>query len=473
MSPSLMESTGPHTATAPRPLPGPSNLFAGAAAYRFLTNPFEFLQSLARTYGDLVGFRIGPVRYCLVNRAECIRDVLVTRQAEFTKGAVLAYVTKWIMGNGLLSSEGDFHLRQRRLCQPAFDPEHLARYGDIMVRSASDVRDRWRDGDVVDLYEEMNQLALSTAARTLFGFDIGEQLEEFRKAYSEVQRGYSLLQLMLSVFIYKLGVQRHFSSSRSRRGRQRLDEIVYGVIAAKQAAADPGDDLLASLIRATDSEGDGLGMDRQQLRDEAMTFILAGHDTVATSLTWSWYLLSQHPREADKLREEVDAIAPDRPLTAADLPRLRQATCVFQETMRLYPAIWTIGRTAIADVVLDGYRIPGGCQVLVSPFVTHRDARYFPDPLSFRPERWAEGAPPPPDLAYFPFGGGKRRCIGRSFALMEGALVLATLAQQWNMRCLDAQPPDVRRALVLQPRRRITMRLERRRDATPRVGREG
>jgi cytochrome P450 len=448
-----------------RPLPGPPSILAPWAAVRFLTNPFAFLQSLTTRYGDVVGFRLGPVKYCLINRPDLIHEVLVARQAEFTKGAVLAHVAKSVMGNGLLSSEGDFHLRQRRLCQPAFDPQHLVRYAEVMVEAAADLSARWRDNEEIDLYDTISALSLSIAAQTLFGFNMQAQLNEFRTTYNEMQHGYSMLQLMVSVMVYKLGIQRHFSSRRGELSRKRLDEIVYGVIAAKQQAEEPGDDLLSHLIRATDVDGDGAGMDRQQLRDEAMTFILAGHDTIATSLTWTWELLSRHPAVEARLHAELDALAGDQPLTADDLPRLKYTSQVFLEAMRLYPAIWTIGRSATAEVLLDGYRIPAGCLVMVSPYVTQRDSRYFPDPLAFRPERWSEEAAPP-ELAYFPFGGGKRRCIGRSFALMEGPLVLATLARGWRMRRLDSQPADVRRGIVLKPRYPIRMRVERR-SASP------
>ena len=447
-----------------RPLPGPSRWLAPVHGVAFIVDPFSFLRSISERYGDIAGFRMGPVRYCLLNRPDYIKEVLVTRNSEFTKGSVLQHTFRWIMGNGLLSSEGDFHLRQRRLCQPAFEPARIARYVPNIVNAAEAMQSNWRDGDQVNAYETMNELALTIASQTLFGCAMGDRLHEFHCAYTDVQRGFSLFQVATSVLMYKLGIKSHFSQRRSREARQRLDDIVYGFIDEKQHAG--GDDLISSLIRATDTEGDGRGMDRKQIRDEAMTFLIAGHDTIAATLTWSWYLLAENPECEARLHAELDAVLGDRSPTHDDLPRLPYAQRVFMETMRLYPAIWTIGRTAIRDVVLDGYRIPVGCNVMVSPYLTQRDGRYFPDPERFDPDRWRDDASPPADLSYYPFGGGKRRCIGRGFALTEGPLVLSTLARSWRMRRVDAAPMDVRRAVVLSPRTPLLMTLERRKRAT-------
>jgi cytochrome P450 len=439
--------------------PGPSPLSALTNAVRFMTNPFAFLQSLTARYGGLVRFHLGPVPYCLVNRPDWIHEVLVDRTGRWTKGAGLAHAGRWIMGNGLLSSEGAIHQRQRRLCQPAFDSQHLTRYGDVMVRLAVEQADRWRDSEVVDLYDTMSELSLAVAAQTLFGFDDPDRLAEFHATYAELTRGFSLWQLMLSVLLFKLGLRRHVVFRRSERTRDRLDAIIYGVIDAKQSAADPGDDLLAQLIQATDSAGDGARMERQQLRDEAMTFLLAGHDTIAATLTWTWILLAEHPEVESRLHAELDAFAATARFSATDLPRLPYTTRVLQEVMRLYPAIWTMGRSSAVEMTIGGYRVPAGTQVMISPWVTHRDPAYFPEPEAFRPERWSDHSS---SSVFLPFGGGRRMCIGRNYALMEGTLVLATLARQWRVRKIDSDRVDIRRGVVLKPRRPVRVRLERR-----------
>jgi cytochrome P450 len=402
---------------------------------------------VAREHGDCATLRYGPAKVFLLSHPDLIEQVLVTRSANFTKHWGLRAARR-LLGNGLLTSEGDFWRRQRRLIQPAFTRERVASYGAAMVQLADRRAAAWRDGEVRDLHEDMSQLALEIAAETLFGAD--EMQEETRKvieALQELTAGFGsrfFRVVHLPAYLPTLGNVRRELAAR------RLDGIIYDLIRRHRAGGQRSD-LLGILLHARD-EDDGTRMTDRQLRDEAMTLFLAGHDTTALTLTWGWYLLARHPEVAQTLAAEADAVLGGRPPTPDDLPRLRYADAVVHEIMRLYPSAYIIGRQAIEPCELAGYRVPVKGTVLMSQWVVHRDPRWYDEPERFLPERWTDGLLRRlPKYAYFPFGGGPRVCIGNHFAMMEATLVLTAVARNWAFSVPPGEP-------AVKPRPAVTLR---------------
>jgi len=378
------------------------------------------------------------------------------------KGHVLQRA-KMLLGEGLLTSEGEFHLRQRRLVQPAFHRQRIAAYTQEMVDRAWITGDRWRDGETVDMDREMMALTLAIVARTLFDADVDAEADEIGGALTEV------LRLFQTVFIPGMQLVDRLPLPHTRRfarARGRLDETIYRLIAVRRAELARGrerGDLLSTMLTAQDAEGDGGSMTDEQLRDEAMTLFLAGHETTSNALTWTWYLLSQHPAVEARLHDEVDRVLGDRRATADDLASLPYTRMVLSESMRLYPPAYAIGRRALEDYEVRGIVISRGSLVVVSPLVTHRDARWFPDPERFDPERWTpEAQGTRPKFSYFPFGGGTRMCIGDQFAWTEGMLLLTTLAQRWRAELAAGQRVAMKPMITLRPRYGMRMVLRRR-----------
>jgi cytochrome P450 len=412
---------------------------------------------LTERYGDLVYFEFGPQPMFLVNNPDYIRDVFVTHNRKFMKGEGLQRA-KRLLGEGLLTSEGEFHLRQRRLAQPAFHRQRIAGYAATMVEYAGRACDRWRAGETRDVAREMMRLTLAIAGKTLFDANVEGEADEIGKALTTTFELFNTLTLPFRQLLERLPLP---ASKRFVKARERLDATIYRIINERRAGGEDRGDLLSMLIAARDEEGDGSGMTDEQLRDEAMTIFLAGHETTANALTWTWYLLSQHPEIEARFHAEVDQALKGALPTAEDFPRLRYTEMVFAEAMRLYPPAWVIGRRALGDFQIDGYKIPARSILLISPYVTHHDARFFPDPYRFDPERWSpEARESRPKFSYFPFGGGPRVCIGESFAWMEGALVLATIAQRFRMRLAPGHPVEMRPLVTLRPKHGMRMILE-------------
>lgn len=423
--------------------------FPGGTIVAFRRDPLAFLERLARDYGDLAHFRVGPVDFVFVNNPDYVKEVLVTRQANFVKSRALQRARKFL-GEGLLTAEGAEHRRQRRLAQPAFHRERVAGYGAAMVEYAARTRDAWRDGQALDVSREMMRLTLSIAGRTLFGAEVESEAAEVDRAFTVIVNQFNRLLLPFSEYLDRLPLP---ANRRFERASARLDETIYRMIAERRAGGEDRGDLLSMLLAARDEEGDGGGMTDQQLRDQAMTIFLAGHETTANALTWTWFLLSQNPEAEARLHAEVDEALGGRPPAAGDLPRLRYAEMVLAESMRLYPPAWAVGRQALEEFPLGDYTVPAGSMVLMSQWVAHRDARFFPEPERFDPGRWTpEARAARPKFAYYPFGGGARVCIGEQFAWMEGVLVLATLAQRWRLRLAPEARPVPQPLITLRPR---------------------
>jgi cytochrome P450 len=414
----------------------------------FRRDPLEFLSRIAREYpGDVVRFRPGPRDSYLLKDPELVKEVLVTRQHDFRKSRGLEWA-KLFLGEGLLTSEGDFHTRQRRLAQPAFHRQRIGGYADDMVRRTVAARDRWSAGQVLDVDGEMMRLTLGVVCSTLFGTDVASA-DEVREDLATIIALFPRFSLPLFGLIQKLPLP---SNARFNRALARMDALVYRIIADRQR--DPSDrgDLLSMLLLARDEEGGGRMSDRQ-LRDEVITLLLAGHETTSNALTWAWYLLSQNPEADARWREELRRVLGERDATALDLPELRYTEMVLAESMRLFPPAWAMGRRALRDLTLGGFPIRKGDIVTVSPYVMHRDERFWPDPLRFEPERFtAEAKAARPRFAYFPFGAGARSCIGEPFAWMEGVLLLATIGQRWRLRLQPGHPVEPKALMTLRPR---------------------
>src|SRR4030095_2733472 len=331
----------------------------------------------------------------------------------FMKGLVLQRA-KRLLGEGLLTSEGEFHRRQRRLAQPAFHRQRIASYADVMIDYASRTSERWRDGDTLDISVEMMRLTLGIVGKTLFDADVESESGEVGKAMTVVMELFDTLTLPFFELLSKLPLPqlRRFDAARTK-----LDRIIFSLVDERRRSGADHGDLLSMLLLAQDEEGDGGQMTDQQLRDELMTIFLAGHETTANALTWTWFLLSEHPEIEARLHQELDKVLSTRKPEFADVAQLRYTEMVLAESMRLYPPAWAIGRLATVDCELGGYFVPKKSLVLVSQYVMHRDERYYDNPLAFDPERWtSELRETRPQFSYFPFGGGPRRCIGEGFA---------------------------------------------------------
>ncbi|HEV2018727.1 MAG TPA: cytochrome P450 [Gemmatimonadaceae bacterium] len=436
--------------------PGPRARFPGHMMLQFLRRRLPFMIESAEKYGDIVLFKVGNERVHLFNHPDLIRDVLVTNQKNFVKSRALVRA-KRLLGEGLLTSEGEFHLRQRRLTQPAFHRDRVAAYGRSMVDYAVQASSRWVSAESLDVHDEMMKLTLAIVARTLFSTDVESEAIEIGDALTISFESFNVATLPFSEILEKLPLPytRRFEAARAR-----LDATIYRIIEERRSSGRDEGDLLSMLLLTQDTEGDGGGMTNAQLRDEAMTIFLAGHETTANALSWTWYLLSRHPDVEARFHREVDALGARSP-QPEDLPSLPYTRMILAESMRLYPPAWAIGRRALNDFEANGYLIPARSMVLMSQYITHRDPRFYPDPERFDPERWRpEVAATRPKFSYFPFGGGTRICIGEQFAWMEGILILAAIGRHWRMLYLDESPPAIEPRITLRPKSPLIMQVE-------------
>jgi cytochrome P450 len=421
-------------------------------------NPLDFFTTLARTYGDVTSYRMAGEQLFLINEPRLIRDVLVTHNRNFTKSRGLER-SKRLLGQGLLTSEGAMHLRQRRLMQPAFHRDRVAGYGDLMVGYADRMRRAWADGARLDISREMNRLTLSIVGKTLFDVDVEEQAATVGDALTAVMESFWMTLLPFAEVLERLPVPK---LRRARIARARLDAIIYRMIADRRSSGSDRGDLLSMLLAAQD-EDDGRGMTDLQVRDEAMTIFLAGHETTANALTWTWFLLSGAPDVEARLHDEVARALQGRLPSVADLPSLSFVERVVTESMRLYPPAWIIGRRAIGEYRVGEYVAPPRSILVMSPYIMQRDERFYNDPERFDPDRWTpEFRAALPKFAYFPFGGGPRQCIGESFAWMELILLVATISQQCRLRLVPGHPVVPQPLITLRARHGMRMTVEKR-----------
>jgi cytochrome P450 len=470
---------------APERAPGPKGLelLRGVLGAR-TRDPLLYYRELIARHGDVVAFALGTKRFCLVNDPAGIEHVLKTNARNYTKGPGYERFRAFI-GNGLLTSEGEFWRRQRRLAQPPFHHDSIARFADTVAETSREAVDAWAThpaGAPVDMAAEMMRLTLSLVGRTLLGSDPSARADDVRIAIAEIQRksdeqlNSSLRVLDLVLPLHKhiaFAIERRLPTASNRRFRRAvavLDAIVSDLIRRRRLHPTPGGrDLLTLLIQARDEEGqpgrpgegEGTGMTDTQLRDEVMTMFLAGHETTAAALAWAFYLLDRHPAVLTKVTGEIASVVGDRPPTFKDLAALPYTRRVWDEVLRLYPPFWRISRQAIADDVVAGFRVPAGCAVLLAPYLTQRHPAYWPDPDAFDPDRFLpEAVVARPRFAYFPFGGGPRTCIGNSFANMEALIVLVTVLPRYRLRLWPGHEVVPEPRVSLRPRGGLLMSVE-------------
>ncbi|HEX4228721.1 MAG TPA: cytochrome P450 [Bryobacteraceae bacterium] len=431
--------------------PGPAR--GGLKQIGFYLDPLHFLARLQRTYGDLVAFRFLQHDAILISDPELIREILVTQHANFIKGPALQR-SRAFLGDGLLTNEGAAHLRQRKLMQPAFYHDRLRTYGATMVELTACQMERWRQRDLskkaFDMRGEMVALTQAIVARTLYSADLSSESEPLTQAISDLFGFFRLLRLPGGRNIGKFPIL----GSRLRKAEKKLDGLMYKLIAERRASqADCGD--LLSMLLLKDADGDG--MNDKQIRDEMLTLFIAGHETTANALAWTWKLLAQNPEAERQFHHELMQLLNGRLPNFDDLDRLPYTRAVLAESMRLYPPAWLVARQAKGAFRLGSYRFGAGTVCMMSQWIVHRHPLYWSEPDRFLPERWlAEGDRP--KLAYFPFGAGPRVCIGERFAWMEGVLVLAAIGSQWQfqMRKPEAEP-GLEPSITLRPKGGLPM----------------
>jgi cytochrome P450 len=413
------------------PGPPPRDGIVASARYfaGFFFDPIGFVSQRFATYGDIYYAPSGGTGLYVLRHPDHLREVLVTRAASFHKKHTAFERLGLVLGEGLLTTDGETWKRQRRMVQPAFAHARLAGYARVMTEEAARAAGGWRDGEVLDVGREMMQLTLRVVSRTLFGHDVpAGQIETVGRAMTLFQRSILRPQL-LPQFLPSPGRRR------LARSLEALDRMIYDIIGARRTSGGaPASDLLQMLVDAVDEEGDGGRLTERELRDQLVTLFLAGHETTSHALTWTLYLLSQNPDAERTLHEELDRVLGERDPAYDDLDRLPYTRQVIEESMRLYPPVYSMARKAHEDTEIGGYRVPAGSEVILWIYLTHRDPRFYPEPDAFRPERFApvEEASRP-KLAYLPFGAGPRACIGKVFAMLEARLLLATVARRWRL----------------------------------------
>jgi cytochrome P450 len=413
-------------------------------------NPIALFEHLAQTYGRMAHYRLGLSHIVFINEPEFIHEILINQPQHFIKERTQRRM-KILLGEGLITSDGEVHRRQRRIAAPAFHRQRIQAYGDLMVERASHLRNGWKPGEPIDIASQMMQLALQVVARTLFNTDVTEDVLQINDQVNVIMELYNFLIALPRAEAYLNwpipGLIRF------RRARARLDKVVQRMIAEHRADGVDRGDLLSMLLASRDEESDHSGMTDEQVRDEVLTIFLAGYETVANALTWTWYLLSQNPQAEALMYAEIAEVLQGRLPTLEDMPRLRYTEMVLAESMRLYPPAWAMGRQSIANVEIGPYRFPTGTYFFFSQYIMQRTAEYFPDPLVFDPERFSpQNKAGRPRFAYFPFGGGGRQCIGEAFAWMEGVLMVATIAQRWRLRFVAGQTVEVQPKITLRPK---------------------
>lgn len=431
----------------------------GGHFLQFRRNPTEFLQTLAKL-GDVTYFKLGGQPAYLVNHPDLARDLLVVNAHKFIKGRALQRA-KTLLGEGLLTNEGESHLRQRRMIQPAFHREKIKSYAEAMTDFAAQMANDWQDGEVRDVDREMMRLTLQIVGKTLFSANVEDDASKVGEALTTLIKMFSYLLLPFSEILEKLPIPH---ARRFNQAKETLDAVIYEIINERRKSGEDKGDLLSMLLMAQD-EDDGGGMTDQQVRDECLTLFLAGHETTANALAWTFYCLSQNPETEAKLHEELDRVLQNgRVPTVEDLPNLKRTECVLAESMRLFPPAWVLGRLAIEEHEIRSYKIPKGALVLASMYVLQRDARFWKDAEIFKPERWETQSVKEAGqkFIYFPFGAGVRRCIGEQFAWMEGILLLATLARKWKLSLMSEQKIGLQPMMTLRPKFGMKMRIEER-----------
>lgn len=434
--------------------PGPRGHPLTGNSREFYKDQLGFLTESARKFGDVVRLRFLHVPVCVLNNPEHIEQVFNSRNFIKPKSLRLP-LQRRIFGNGLLSSDGEVWLRERRLTQPAFHRDRLARYADVMVASTEEMLADWKGEESRDVYDDMRELALEIAAKCLFNADMTRDGAIVREVSNTVTKVFASQGGPRWILDNILPTPNNL---RFRKAIKQLDKIIYDLISRHRE--DKANDLIAMLLSAEDE--DGTRMSRQQLRDELATLFFASHEAAALVLTWTCYLLARHPDKQDTLVAELRSRLQDRTAPkVADLTALTYTRLVIKEAMRLYPPNRSVGREALNDCEIGDYYVPAGTQLLMSQWVVHRDSRYFKSPEEFLPERWTpEFIRQLPKYAHFPFGGGPRVCIGQDFAIMEAMLVIATMLRRFKLVLVEGQVVEPQPVVLLRPKNGIRVRIE-------------
>ena len=419
-------------------------------------NPIVLFQHLVEAYGDIAHYKIGWNHIVFLNHPDYIREILVVQNDNFVKERTVRR-SKMLLGEGMITSEGAGHRTQRQVAQPAFHRQRIPEYASLMVFEAARMRETWRAGEERDISRDMMHLTLNVVSQTLFATDLRDEVDELADAINRIMGLYNFL-VMLPAAEWLVHV-RPPGLAGFVRARKRIDAVVYRMIEAHRRRGGSGSLLDMMLAASPDQSAES----EQRLRDQVITIFLAGSETVANALAWTWYLLSQNPECEKRLHGEIDRELAGRLPTFDDIPRLRYAEMVLAESMRLYPPAWAMGRRALADFQLGEFFLPAGTTVLMSQFVTHRDPRFFADPLQFNPEHFTpEEKARRVKFTYFPFGAGVRQCIGESFAWMESILLLATLAQKWKLSLVPGHRVEPEPLITLRPKYGMKMMIEER-----------
>ncbi|MEX2275910.1 MAG: cytochrome P450 [Actinomycetota bacterium] len=428
-----------------------------------LGRPLEQLERAARS-GDVVAFRLPGGNAVLANHPDLVWEALVSRHRDVRKGPTVDLL-RLVLGDGLLTSEGDLHRRQRRMIQPAFRRDRVAGYGQDIVTLAGRRADAWSSGEPVDVHAEMTDLSLAVVARSLFGVDVpASTAGDVAASIATLLRAMRILSFPGGDVFGRLPID---ANHRRRRAQERLDHAVDVIVAQKRRAGAEGDDLLSVLLR-TEDDDDHAHMSDEQVRDEVMTLFLAGHETTANALTFTWHLLGSHPTVEEALHAELAQVLGDTDPTPADVGRLPLTDAIVRESLRLYPPSWAMARRTRVDMELAGNTVAAKDTIVVSQWLLHRDPRWWDAPALFRPLRWTEQpASERPRGAYFPFGAGPRICVGEPLARAELVLALATIARRVRLRPIDQGPLPLQALVTLRPRGPVPMRPEPRTRAHP------
>ncbi len=435
--------------------PGRPPAIVGGNLLHYRRDPLGYLMDNARRYGDVVLIMFGKWPGYQINHPDDVQQVLVKQAHKFHKAIIYKSTLSEYLGNGLLISDGDFWRRQRSLAQPAFHHRRVQAYADVMTEYSVQLRESWRAGETRDIAHEMMSLTLFIVAKTLFDADIRGEQNQIAEALEVLLR--SVIEQSQKIIHLPDWVPTP-ARQRKRWSIDTLHEITMDIIRQRRASGEDKGDLLSMLISAESETGER--MTDEQVRDEALTIVLAGHETTANALTWTFYLLSEHPEVEARLREEIVSVLGGQPPTLADLPRLTYTEQVIKESMRLYPPAWSFARSAIEETELGGYLIPKHSTVIILPYVIHRDSRWFADPERFDPERFSpERESDIPKYAYLPFGGGPRICIGNAFAMMEAKIILASILQRWRLQRVSNAPVVPEPLVTLRPKGGLPMRI--------------
>jgi cytochrome P450 len=435
--------------------PGPRGHFLLGNLSEMQQSRLAFITQNAREFGDIVTFRVGPRRIFQLNHPDYIRYVLVEHPEQFHKTPRLKQATAAAIGQGLLTSDGEFHTRQRRLVQPAFHHKRIAGYAEAMVRLTSEMLAEWRDGQTVELHQEMMKLTMRIIAKTMFDYEVAGQADALGEAISlGIETTAKRITRVATILD-------HLPTDENRKwaeSRKLLKSTILDMIETRRREGEDKGDLLSMLLLAVD-EADGGQMTNQQVMDEAMTLFIAGHETTANALTWAFYLLAQHPQVEERLRQEIRDAVGDAPITLKDLARMPYALMVVNEVLRMYPPAWTSMRHAQETFELGGYTIPAGSFIMLPIYALHHHPRYWNEPEAFIPDRFDPAREQEiTKYMFLPFGAGPRVCIGNQFALMEAQLVLATMVQQYHLEMVSDAPVEMEPLVTLRAKGGIPMR---------------